>query len=397
MRGLVIVLALLAFALPSPADIGPKPRQYASGLEPRGDMEGLNIEMTAETVDLTLVKTGEARHERLVVDAVFHMTNLGDATEIEEGFPVGPRNNMSEFRVEIDGERRDVELVNLLAGQRTKGGSFPGDERADYWYVWKVKYAAKAVSRQVVHYVVDLRAGGVVDQMMNTSYILHTGAPWKNAIGRATVTFRVEGMSADHVYSVAPTAGLRRDGDVWTWTFENLEPTHASDIRVGYWPSKTWEAEVAELRAKPDLHSRGRLVERLCEAASRQGRVAFSDPELAAVCGELTELASDAQEKDGAWTLAPTGPSGDDRHFARGGAYALMEHVRHAVLVGEANPRSEVARTMLRRWVTLGEALRAGRLSSDGRVIAIGEVIEKHYGARFDDALRRGRARLQVE
>ncbi len=65
MRFLVTAVVSLAFfAAAARADIGPKPREYAPGLEARGDLEGLNVEMTSEDVTVTLAATGKKRHER---------------------------------------------------------------------------------------------------------------------------------------------------------------------------------------------------------------------------------------------------------------------------------------------------------------------------------------------
>lgn len=394
MRTIAVVLALLGSVLSARADIGPKPRMYAGGMEARGDMAGLEIEMTSEEVDVTIEATGEERHEKLVVDAVFQMTNAGEAVEIEEGFPVGPWPNMRDFRVEVDGKAVDFELVNLgrLGGEKRRGGG--ADEPGDYWYVWKANYAAKSPCRHVVHYEVDLHHRMYTG--VETSYVLHTGAPWKNPIGKAVVRLRTKNMPASHVFAVSPTRGLSREGDVWTWTFENLEPTAADDIRIGYDSDHSWEAEVEELvsPAEQYLGAKFRMCARRLEAASRNGRTTMTDEELAHACGALKAAVAGAViSAEGVQVQAF--PS--DKYPTTSARWAefLLETYPAVVELAEAHPKSAEAAQVLEAWTPLARALSEGTLGTGKDKVKISARLPGGQKAAFDEALKRASALLK--
>ncbi len=379
----LILLATVA----ARADIGPKPREYAPGLEVRGDLAGLNVEMSAEEVSLTLKATGEERHEKLIVDAVFHMKNLGDAVELEEGFPVGPINNMSKFTIEIDGTAIKPELADLAPKKKDVP---PEDAEHNYWYLWKAKFPAKAASKHVVHYEIDLhhRFYTTVD----TSYILHTGAPWKNAIGRAKVTFKLDGLPAARVWNVSPLQAMRREGDVWIWDFKDLEPTIDSDIRIRYDCEDAWEDEVAGTRpvAEKFLGMKFRLCKRLLEVPSRQGRATMTDAELKDACDAFRACLDGASGKNGAWTV-PIQPSGKYPTTSYDWGEFLYEEFPSLVALAEAHPKSDAARDVVRTWLPIADAMAGDKLSTGKEPAQVQDYIKKAWGAKFDAARERAK------
>jgi hypothetical protein len=208
---LVLALVVLGPAALARGDVGPKPRMYAPGMETRpGDLPGIEIEMTAEDVSVTLV-ANENRSEKLEVEATFDMTNLGDAVELEEGFPVGPVANMDPFSIELDGKKVAADLVDIVSGKKVEPGTKLDPEgKHDFWYVWKAAYKAKSRCAHKVKYTVSYSHPFYT--MVDTAYVLHTGARWKGPIGRAKVTFKVQGMDPEKVYSVSPRKGLSFEG-----------------------------------------------------------------------------------------------------------------------------------------------------------------------------------------
>src|SRR3972149_2876861 len=118
MRPLAALLAAALAALPAAADIGPKPRTEAPALEATGDMAGIDVEMEAEEVALTLRRDKKKKWtDELEVEAVFHMKNSGADATFEEGFPIGPVKNMRGFSASIDGQPVEAKLVDRFAGQ----------------------------------------------------------------------------------------------------------------------------------------------------------------------------------------------------------------------------------------------------------------------------------------
>lgn len=386
------MLAVLLMTGAAAADIGPKPRQYAPGLEIRkGDMEGINVEMSAEDVKLTLKATGEERHEQLIVDVDFDMTNLGEEATFEEGFPIGPVNNMTEFRVTIDGKPADFELVDVNEGKSVKDRRPHGrDEYADYWYVWTAKFPAKAKSRHQVHYVVDLHHR--MWEIVNTSYILHTGAPWKNAIGRATVTLRLDGIPAANVWALAPVECLKREKDVWTWTHEGLEPTEDSDIRIRYSCAEAWEDHLAERRpaAKDFIGARMWMSQRLLEAASRQGRAQMTDAELTDACSMLKSCLEGASLKDGTW-IVPIEPGAKYPTTAYSWGEFLYETFPGIVSIAEAHPKSPLAQETLRAWTPIAAAMAEDKLGTGKEPAKVQKYQKESDGPKFNAALEKAK------
>lgn len=385
------VFAVLFLASPLVADVGPKPREFTQGLQPaRGDMAGVEIEMTSEEVALVLRGEPGKRVEVLVVDAAFEMTNLGGETEIEEGFPIGPVDNMENFRLKVAGEETATTVENLgeEAGKK--------DSRLnDWWRVWKTKYPAKAAVRHEVHY--ELRMEHRFYTGVTTSYILHTGAGWKNAIGKARVTFRTEGLTMDYVYHAWPERGLKRTGGGLEWTFENLEPAQEDDIRIRYSDTTTWKDRMAETRKESQARwgTRQLLLELLADVPFQNGR-ARNDEEHTEYVAAIASLIDEAVEKDGAWTMPA---KEDDVNWRRyggggGGAEALFRHLRDACAAVEERPADPAAKKALAAFVALGDAFLADKLFAGENPIRFGEWEKGSGRRRFDADLARAKALL---
>ncbi len=63
-------------------------------------------------------------------------------------------------------------------------------------------------------------------------YRLSTGAVWAGPIRKGTVTVTAKKVLADEVEMFKPVGRFKRDGVVWKWEFENLEPTLADDLEI---------------------------------------------------------------------------------------------------------------------------------------------------------------------
>ncbi|HEX7898574.1 MAG TPA: hypothetical protein VF950_12490 [Planctomycetota bacterium] len=299
----LILTALLAFG----SDIGPKPLSYGGQPTPLKDMPGIEVEMAAEDVKLVLHRS------RLDVEVVFHMLNHGPDAEFEEGFPVGPYRTMKGFAFTIDGKPLPFKLVDRKSADPKADRSaepekdlFKGDAKEpDYWYVWTAAFKAGARHTHVVKYSVDLSHQHFYHQ---TGYILHTGAAWKNPIGKATVTLTFgEGTSVDHLRGVRPFDNARVQSNQVAWTFENFEPTKAHDIVIGY-DLDTWKEDVAKLRADASWNGRRALAATLKELPGWQGRKTFTTQELRDYLDALGGLVSEGAMEDGKFVFPGTDP-----------------------------------------------------------------------------------------
>jgi hypothetical protein len=300
---LAMIGALLVFG----TDIGPKPLSYAGHPTPLHDLKGVEVEMAAEDVKLVLHKT------KLDVEAVFHMLNHGADAEFEEGFPIGAYRNMTGFSVAIDGKPLPFKLVDRRSADPTADRSaepekdlFSGkNKEPDFWYVWTAAFKAGARHTHVVKYSVSLEHQHFYHQ---TGYILHTGAAWKNPIGKATVTLMFgEGAGVDHLRGVQPFDEARFQSDQVSWTFENLEPSKAHDIVINY-NVNPWKEDVAKLRTDASWYGRYALTATLKELPRYQGRKDFTPGERADYLDALRSLVSELKRNDGWWSFPATDP-----------------------------------------------------------------------------------------
>jgi hypothetical protein len=282
-----MILSLLLLA-----DVGPKPLSYAGQPTPLKDMKGVEVEMASEEVKLVLHRA------KLDVEVVFHMLNHGGDVDMEEGFPVGPYETMKGFAITIDGKPVPFKLVDRAAGVAKR-------EASDFWYVWTAPFKAGARHTHVVKYTLDLQHQRFYHE---TGYVLHTGAAWKNPIGRADVTLTFgEGVSVEHLRGVKPFDAARIGSDRVTWRFENLEPTKEHDIFIRY-DLETWKEDVEKLRADPSWYGRYALTATLKELPAWKGRKDFTPEERKDYLDALRSLVSELKRNDGVWTFPTTDP-----------------------------------------------------------------------------------------
>jgi len=375
----LILAALLVLA-----DIGPKPLSYAGQPTPLKDMPGIEVEMASEDVKLVLHKS------KLEVEVVFHMLNHGPNAEFQEGFPIGPFQNMKDFSFTIDGKPVPFELVDRAAGVAKK-------EANDFWYVWTAAFKAGARHTHVVKYAVDLSHQHFYHQ---TGYILHTGAAWKNPIGKATVTLTFgEGTSVEHLRGVQPFDAARVEANQVTWTFENFEPTKAHDIVIRY-DLETWKEHVAKLRGDASWNGRRALAATLKELPGYQGRKAFTPAELRDYLDALAGLISEGKMEDGKYVFPAcdpervSGPPGTESLFAglwRLRYYLLEDdilrmfqgYLDEARETAVAHPTEPKAREVLALYRDFLRRIATGELHLDYRKLAENAEVAKKRNIQF--------------
>src|SRR6266849_5402933 len=176
-----------------------------------------NVQILEEKLDVDLRRTDA------VVVVRYMMKNVADA-------PVSVR-----FGLPVEAE---LTLEPFATGQVKP---FPGSEALKGIAGWMVSELTFPVGEPIaleIHYAVDHRGedSWVSDDMHASPrtfrYRLSTGAVWKGAIAKGTITLGADGIPVDEVEIAAPRERFKRDGDRWAWSFENLAPTLADDITV---------------------------------------------------------------------------------------------------------------------------------------------------------------------
>ena len=78
-KTLTLFLAGMCMSTSTWADIGPKPRNSGSGLVATGDMQGIQVEMSSEAVELVLSKDPDSGRMELRVKFVARAPRLNDS------------------------------------------------------------------------------------------------------------------------------------------------------------------------------------------------------------------------------------------------------------------------------------------------------------------------------
>ncbi len=222
-----------------------------------------NVAILDEKLDIELKRTGAEVRVR------YRMTNMAKKrVKVSFGFPVEVAG-FSDFDVVPEGESRPSaeEMVKRNCGNylvsadgkalkaKFQEEKFSKPQSVDYpmlgqvrgiggWLVSEMTFKGGEERVVEISYRSDYEvAGGSVSDdwaqgPTGFKYRLSTGAVWHGPIGKGVVTVTTNGVDADEVEMFKPVGKFRRDGAIWTWSFENLEPTLADDIEIRTEPAK---------------------------------------------------------------------------------------------------------------------------------------------------------------
>jgi hypothetical protein len=152
----------------------------------------------------------------------------------------GAIQQLKGYNVTADGApvKAEFQLEQFSTGKIKR---FPGSRALEGiagWMVSELTFPASAAVVLEIRYSAD-HAGSstfVSDDSRESArsfvYRLSTGAVWSGTIAKGTVSVVADGIPADEVEIVAPRDRLKRQGDRWTWSFSDLEPTLADDISI---------------------------------------------------------------------------------------------------------------------------------------------------------------------
>jgi hypothetical protein len=86
---------------------------------------------------------------------------------------------------------------------------------------------------ETVHVSDDSRSSAKVFR-----YRLSTGAVWAGPIVKGTVTVRADGIRPEDLRILTPAGRFKRVDEAWQWSFGNLEPTLADDLKIEAAPAE---------------------------------------------------------------------------------------------------------------------------------------------------------------
>ena len=252
--GLAALLAALLFAFAASAttgfaDVAPPRQPPGSNISPA---EGTTqVRMQAEEVVLHI--SGSDDKALAEVRCEFIMRNTGEAAEqMQVRFPLadpggegngfGQYPEVRDFQAGING--KEV-ATGILTTENPTGAERPSIR----WATFDATFPPGEEVRIRVLYKTD---GTGYPPAQQFSYILETGAGWKDSIGSADISVRLPYTATSenvlHYSEGQTTPGGSFDGNFVRWHWDDLEPTRESNLEVTVLAPATWEA-VLEARA----------------------------------------------------------------------------------------------------------------------------------------------------
>ncbi|MEP7135483.1 MAG: hypothetical protein ABI904_11180 [Chloroflexota bacterium] len=373
-RFFCVVLFVLIVSSPSSARADVAPPSHPPGANPGPDSEVTQVRMVAETVVIDILPNSDIKSlGQAKVTADFTMRNLGSAAEsMGVRFPISSNNGFGELpelknlNVKVDGKtvatKRIMEVDPLWSSDPVP------------WAEFNATFPPNQDVQIQVTYILD---GTGEYPYTAFSYVLHTGAGWKDTIGSADLIVRLpyEANAFNVIFDEeigwsATTPGGALNGKEVKWHFENLEPDFGNDFQLSLVNAAVWKAvlkEQANVQTKPnDGEAWGRLGKLYKEIFFfRRGFRHDAGGE------QLYAMSVDAYTK--AVTLKP-----DDALWHAGFANLLAIHAYYAAQEGPQDMRAEILRSMQ-------EIQRALELKpNDPKVKEIAETI--YYS--FPDAIQ---------
>ncbi len=192
-------------------------------------LESADIQMVAEVITVT-DKGGKNRFDsgRFDVDVDMTFKNHGAQTTVQMGFPIlaewseGERTDLDpDFRTWVNGEEVKITKKRGIPNPIKKFPHF-----SDAVYTYTVNFKQNETIKIKHRYAV----GGTIDSMggWNFTYILRTGALWKDAIENIKIIFKANTSKLHEIHCVNPPEQTREQHGEKThfiWNFTDFEPT----------------------------------------------------------------------------------------------------------------------------------------------------------------------------
>lgn len=276
----LIILMVTIIANIGTTDIRPDPLHRAESIAPK-DNKSVNICLKEEYVKLTLksekVKDSSNPDYKLYTEATFTLQNEGKQTTLDVGFPMKNCDDLCDFKVILDGQ-------TIPSKEEHKKEKDMPNKTYDHWMIWKMDFPEMATQKIIVTYwlrpavnygYLEIFPAPSVNvsgknkyitekelsnefNVLNTGYILKTGADWKGPIGKAVIELKFDGISKNLLRTWTPdnckfnrikTADSKNaESYVLIWNLTNFEPTE--DINIYFHPYMPIQEELKYFEVK---------------------------------------------------------------------------------------------------------------------------------------------------
>ncbi|HEX8221403.1 MAG TPA: hypothetical protein VF914_19605 [Chloroflexia bacterium] len=299
---LALLFAFAASATTGLADVAPPRQPPGSNISPA---EGTTqVRMQSEEVVLDV----SANDDRAVAEVrcEFIMLNTSDAAEqMQVRFPLadpsgegsgfGQYPEVRDFQASVDGK---VVATGVITTENPTGT----DRAPVRWATFDVTFPPGEEVSIGVRYKTDGTGNPPAQQF---TYILETGAGWKDSIGSADISVRLPYTATSenvlHYTEGQTTSGGEFDGNFVRWHWDDLEPTRESNLEVTVLAPVTWqailEARAATEASPTDAQTWVKLAEAY-EAATTSRYPLFDDDPFATFSHEAYEHAIGLQPND---------------------------------------------------------------------------------------------------
>lgn len=248
----LVVLALFSLSRAAPVRADAAPPEFPPGASIDSGGVQTHVQMLSEQVDITIGTLQDPftsyEDDAAHVEAYFYMLNQGDKSETLDvrfplkGLPGGDyyEGKLDDFQVWVGHHKAEV----LEQNQPLTDPDFIYP--AIPWAVWSTTFDPGVLT--TIHVTYQQRP-----HLENFNYILETGAGWFGPIGDGAVVvhYPYELTSLNSSAGASEGTQFTTSGADMTWTFTNLEPTHASNISFSVMAPSTW-GDILAARQRAD-------------------------------------------------------------------------------------------------------------------------------------------------
>lgn len=186
------------------------------------------------------------------VEVVYQFKNAGSKRRVKMGFPTTTTREVTEddypyltelelknYRISKDGKALKSKLVSEKTSIPVPGKAGAGKSRmwVKNWQVSEIDFGKGETAevrikfRQGYHKNEIWVSDDGRSSEATFSYVFSSASGWKGPIGKGEVTLTVDTLYPEE-FQIEPRDRFQRDGNTYTWNFENLEPQPDDDLRI---------------------------------------------------------------------------------------------------------------------------------------------------------------------
>ena len=225
---MIVISFLFLGIIPADADSSSLYRK-AGTVQP---VQNNNVRMVEEKVDIQVYGgCSVVRCEFVFKNESDEMQNIlmgFPGSLIGEGMDIDETTRLRDFKVYDNG-------IELEAKQEKASEDSTEMGVIAEWYTWDVCFQA-GEERKIINTYKTQNYNAPWGR--HTGYILKTGAPWKETIGRAVITFELMDIAPSNIYEENTfPKGYRVDKNKIIWEMKDFEPSEDINLELsGYWP-----------------------------------------------------------------------------------------------------------------------------------------------------------------